>query len=242
MALITITGYPCSGKTRRADQLKASFDARLRDPNYTGPQLKVAVISDDSLDTTRDAYKGAPYLTIVSYKVLTQYPTTDTKSEKPARAALFAAVQRQLGQDTITIVDGMNYIKGFRYQMYCAAREFKLRVCTVSVMFLSADVDVVHSCGERSRSSLSPRQIFAKSGTRRVQAGMRMHQKRMYTTSLSYKLSSDMDRQTRQPPHALRRALVDGPLGLALVHRNVDRRPPRGRHLESGNGGAREAT
>lgn len=40
-------------------------------------------------------------------------------------------MQRQMGQDTLLIVDGMNYIKGFRYQMYCAAREFKLRVCTV---------------------------------------------------------------------------------------------------------------
>ena len=37
-----------------------------------------------------------------------------------------------MAQDTLLIVDSMNYIKGFRYQMYCAAREHKLRVCTVS--------------------------------------------------------------------------------------------------------------
>jgi hypothetical protein len=40
-------------------------------------------------------------------------------------------MQRQMALDTILIVDGLNYIKGFRYQMYCAAREMKLRVCTV---------------------------------------------------------------------------------------------------------------
>lgn len=40
-------------------------------------------------------------------------------------------MQRRMGQDTILIVDAMNYIKGFRYQMYCAAREMKVRVCTV---------------------------------------------------------------------------------------------------------------
>ena len=57
--------------------------------------------------------------------------TTDSRSEKPARATLFAAIQRQMGQDTILIVDALNYIKGFRYQLYCSAREFKLRVCTV---------------------------------------------------------------------------------------------------------------
>lgn len=34
---------------------------------------------------------------------------------------------------TITIVDSANYIKGFRYQMYCAAREAVVRVATVRV-------------------------------------------------------------------------------------------------------------
>jgi len=41
-------------------------------------------------------------------------------------------MQRQMGQDTILVMDSLNYIKGFRYQMYCAAREMKIRVCTVS--------------------------------------------------------------------------------------------------------------
>lgn len=41
-------------------------------------------------------------------------------------------MQRQMGTDTILIIDSLNYIKGFRYQMYCAAREMKIRVCTVS--------------------------------------------------------------------------------------------------------------
>jgi protein KTI12 len=36
--------------------------------------------------------------------------------------------------DTILIVDSLNYIKGFRYQIYCAARELKLRTCTVFVV------------------------------------------------------------------------------------------------------------
>lgn len=47
------------------------------------------------------------------------------------RGALFTALQRHLGNDRIVIVDSLNYIKGFRYQMYCAAREAKVRVCTV---------------------------------------------------------------------------------------------------------------
>jgi protein KTI12 len=53
-------------------------------------------------------------------------------SEKNARASLFSAVTRHLSPDKIVIFDGMNYIKGYRYQLYCAAREYKCRTCTVS--------------------------------------------------------------------------------------------------------------
>jgi protein KTI12 len=115
MALITISGYPSSGKSRRASQIKSHLETCLADPAYEGPQLKVILISDDTLNISRDAYN-------------------DSKSEKPARGALFTAMQRHMSQDTILIVDGLNYIKGFRYQMYCAARELKLRVCTVYVV------------------------------------------------------------------------------------------------------------
>ncbi|OSD06747.1 chromatin associated protein KTI12 [Trametes coccinea BRFM310] len=114
MAFVTITGFPCSGKTRRAEQLRAHLESRLQDPSYEGPKLKVVVVSDDTLNLPRSVYN-------------------DGRAEKPARAALFTAVQRQMAQDTILIVDSLNYIKGFRYQMYCAAREHKLRVCTIFV-------------------------------------------------------------------------------------------------------------
>lgn len=57
--------------------------------------------------------------------------TPDSRSEKPARAALFTAATRSLTPSTITILDSANYIKGFRYQLYCAAREAGVRVTTV---------------------------------------------------------------------------------------------------------------
>ena len=41
-------------------------------------------------------------------------------------------MQRALTRDTIVIVDGLNYIKGYRYQMYCVARELSVRIATVS--------------------------------------------------------------------------------------------------------------
>jgi protein KTI12 len=40
-------------------------------------------------------------------------------------------LQRNLTKNSIVIVDALNYIKGFRYQMYCVAREAGVRVATV---------------------------------------------------------------------------------------------------------------
>jgi hypothetical protein len=61
----------------------------------------------------------------------------ESQSEKAARGALFTVMRRQLALDTVLIIDAMNYIKGFRYQMYCAAREMKLRFCTVRYTFFA---------------------------------------------------------------------------------------------------------
>ncbi|KAJ7096407.1 chromatin associated protein KTI12 [Mycena epipterygia] len=109
MALITFSGYPASGKSTRAAQLTAQLAPLLP------PHLTITLVSDESLNIPPSAYD-------------------DSRSEKPARGALFTAIQRLMAQDTVLIVDAPNYIKGFRYQMYCAAREMKLRVCTVYVV------------------------------------------------------------------------------------------------------------
>ncbi|WWC66893.1 uncharacterized protein I206_100800 [Kwoniella pini CBS 10737] len=115
MALVTIAGFPCSGKTTRAKQLKEYFEQRIRSTEYNGPNLNVELIDDDISHVPRSSY--------------------DTSAlEKPARASLFSNVSRSLGQDTITIVDSANYIKGYRYQMYCAAREARVRVATIHVV------------------------------------------------------------------------------------------------------------
>jgi len=115
MALITISGFPCSGKTKRAHAIKNFLEQQIQEPSYEGPKFRVELLSDDVLGVNRSAYD-------------------DSKYEKPARGALFTAMLRQMSTNTILIVDALNYIKGFRYQMYCAAREMKLRVCTVYVV------------------------------------------------------------------------------------------------------------
>ena len=59
MALITFTGYPSSGKTRRAIQLKDYLDRRLADPSYNAPRQKVVILSDDLVNVDRSSYDGA---------------------------------------------------------------------------------------------------------------------------------------------------------------------------------------
>lgn len=58
MALVTISGYPCSGKTRRAEQIKRALEQRLQSTTYTGPRLKVSILSDDTLNLSRTSYNG----------------------------------------------------------------------------------------------------------------------------------------------------------------------------------------
>ncbi len=108
-----ISGYPCSGKTYRSSQLVEFFNSKINtnlDPRIS--RLSVYHISDQTLGLNRDVYREA-------------------RTEKDARAAEYSAVKRALGRDTIVIADGLNYIKGFRYQLYCEAKAVKTPSCVV---------------------------------------------------------------------------------------------------------------
>lgn len=55
------------------------------------------------------------------------------RAEKDARATFSSAIKRELSRDTIVVADGMNYIKGFRYQMFCEAKALQTPHCIVHV-------------------------------------------------------------------------------------------------------------
>ncbi|KAF9531582.1 chromatin associated protein KTI12 [Crepidotus variabilis] len=115
MALITISGYPVSGKSTRSSQLSKYLEGKISEELYIGPFKSVTIVSDHSLGLSPTVYN-------------------DSTSEKPARGTIFTNLQRQLSVDSIVILDSLNYIKGFRYQIYCAAREIRLRTCTIHVV------------------------------------------------------------------------------------------------------------
>ncbi|KAI9799729.1 MAG: hypothetical protein M1833_003848 [Piccolia ochrophora] len=113
MPLILITGYPTSGKSHRASQLSTYFTSRIATtPSLS--RLKVHHVSPHSLSLPRTVYASAA-------------------TEKNARAAEYSAVKRALSRDDIVIADGLNYIKGFRYQLYCEAKTLSTPSCVIHI-------------------------------------------------------------------------------------------------------------
>ncbi|KAH6627654.1 chromatin associated protein KTI12 [Chaetomium tenue] len=140
MPLITITGLPTSGKSTRARQLHAYLAARIaalpspntQTPTSTSNQPKpkppynLHLISDDTLSIPRTVYDLSP-------AQLPAHVRSANASEKDARAAAFGAVKRVLSPRDIVVLDGLNYIKGWRYQLYCEAKNLSTPSCVLQV-------------------------------------------------------------------------------------------------------------
>ncbi|XP_051915949.1 protein KTI12 homolog isoform X1 [Hippocampus zosterae] len=105
MPLIVMCGYPCSGKTRRAEELKGYFEQNT--------DRKVHIVGDSPLA----AEKNAVY--------------ADSQKEKQVRAALKADVERKVNKDDIVILDSLNYIKGYRYELFCLIKHAQTPHCLV---------------------------------------------------------------------------------------------------------------
>lgn len=110
-----ISGYPSSGKTYRSQQLIDFFNRKISDSDEPKvKRLKIHHVDDQGLALSRDVYATA-------------------RPEKDARATFSSAIKRVLNRDAIVVADGMNYIKGFRYQLYCEAKAVETPNCVVHV-------------------------------------------------------------------------------------------------------------
>ncbi|XP_042853087.1 protein KTI12 homolog [Panthera tigris] len=105
MPLVVFCGLPYSGKSRRAEELRGALAAEGR---------AVYVVDDALVLGTEDA---------------TVYG--DSAREKALRGALRAAVERRLSRHDVVILDSLDYIKGFRYELYCLARAARTPLCLV---------------------------------------------------------------------------------------------------------------
>ncbi|KAL4931080.1 putative RNA polymerase II Elongator complex associated protein Kti12 [Aspergillus undulatus] len=132
MPLIILTGYPCSGLTHRAHQLAALLEETQSQvfPNSSSstdqsttntstnpksPRYKINIVhTHDNVNTRRTVYDVA-------------------RTEKEARGIAYTRAKRLLGKDSFVILDGMNYIKGYRYQLWCEAKALGTTCCVVHV-------------------------------------------------------------------------------------------------------------
>ncbi|KAF3281886.1 hypothetical protein TWF970_001842 [Orbilia oligospora] len=117
MPLIMMSGFPASGKTTRANQIRDFFNSKIAELSPTDPRvarLKLHVVSDGGLGVSKEVYREA-------------------RPEKDARATFYGAVKRLLSADDIVIADGMNYIKGYRYQLHCESKALLTPSCVVYV-------------------------------------------------------------------------------------------------------------
>lgn len=76
------------------------------------------LISDETLSISRAVYDLSP-------DKVPAHTRSANASEKDARASLSAAVKRVLSSRDIVILDGLNYIKGWRYQLFCEAKNLR---------------------------------------------------------------------------------------------------------------------
>eukprot|EP00823_Brevimastigomonas_motovehiculus_P005268 TRINITY_DN3826_c0_g1_i1.p1 TRINITY_DN3826_c0_g1~~TRINITY_DN3826_c0_g1_i1.p1 ORF type:complete len:278 (+),score=41.12 TRINITY_DN3826_c0_g1_i1:116-949(+) len=104
MPLVVLCGLPCSGKTTRAKELGQYL---------TDEKCVVQYVDFESIGISRnDLYK-------------------DSASEKKGNSAVKAAASRYLSEKRVVIVDYNNFIKGFRYELWCAAREATSTCCVI---------------------------------------------------------------------------------------------------------------
>ncbi|XP_049837408.1 protein KTI12 homolog isoform X2 [Schistocerca gregaria] len=119
MPLIIITGYPRSGKTTRATQLKEYFEERMKKTVHT--------VNEETVMKTMGEDRNSLF--------------TDSAKEKALRGAVKSEVQRFIDKESVIIIDAGNYIKGYRYELYCISKGAGTTQCTIHC---GVDEDTVH--------------------------------------------------------------------------------------------------
>lgn len=129
--LITLSGFPTSGKSTRAAQLHAYLAERIAASSAASPEAKkkstpyrLHLISDQSLSIPRTVY---------DLSALPPHARSANAPEKDARASTYGAVKRVLTDRDIVILDGMNYIKGWRYQLNCEAKAVRTQSVVLQI-------------------------------------------------------------------------------------------------------------
>eukprot|EP00058_Branchiostoma_floridae_P020010 XP_002605500.1 hypothetical protein BRAFLDRAFT_126804 [Branchiostoma floridae] len=105
MPLVVLCGIPCCGKSRRVEELKNHIESTTDRP--------VHVVSDESVGIDKNAVYA------------------DSRQEKDARAKLKSVTEKKLTKETVVILDSLNYIKGYRYELFCLIKLLQTPHCVI---------------------------------------------------------------------------------------------------------------
>ncbi|KAJ8679939.1 hypothetical protein QAD02_015726 [Eretmocerus hayati] len=103
MPVIIMTGIPCSGKSTRTKELHNFFKSKNK---------KVDIISEEELMSKASFDRNTLY--------------EDSKKEKLVRGDIKSHAHRLMNDSDVLIIDGSNYIKGYRYELYCTSKQYEV--------------------------------------------------------------------------------------------------------------------
>ena len=135
MPLVIVCGLPLSGKSHLSGLVQEHF-SRVT-------SSKVLVVSDEQ--KLNESKRNVLY--------------AKSSLEKQLRSWLKSLVERHLIGDTLVILDANNYIKGFRYELYCTSKERKTTHCLIE---LNISPEIAWSRNSSAESSVDSydRQTF----------------------------------------------------------------------------------
>lgn len=106
MPLVLLCGLPSSGKSRRAEELVDFLRQKFTDK-------EIQLVSDDFSTIAKNSCYAS------------------SRDEKTTRGQLKSSVERYLSPDAFVILDSLNYIKGFRYELFCVSKHLKSTHCVL---------------------------------------------------------------------------------------------------------------
>lgn len=121
MSLILLCGRPASGKSTVAAELRS---------HLTNQNQDVIIVTDGD-----DHIQSVPNTATPEQSATKQATRAkmyqDSSTEKKTRSRLRAATERTLTKSQVTICDSLNYIKGYRYELFCVAKTSGLNYAVI---------------------------------------------------------------------------------------------------------------
>lgn len=133
MPFVMLCGLPSSGKTHYANLIKKYLTETC--------QKNVVSLTDSMYCQDKNSvYMGMKPCHIHSSLSLScniSLLILDSNKEKELRASLKSDVQKLMSKEDIVILDSLNYIKGYRYELFCVSKLCQTPQCVVSLYIVS---------------------------------------------------------------------------------------------------------